>query len=293
MERKTPTLDVIAAAKGHELVIAGEMVDLEFPAGTGLSLRAAKAFLAMLDLAGARIADDVEHSAPLREIVPGGHRATEDLEGIVDELHGTKIKFTYVDRAGQRRRKSTVLVAEVDRPLDTDTAEIRWRYSNAVRQLVRMSHHWAAIQTQAVMAMECKYSPWLYQLVALHAGRRAVSQEWPLNDLRARLGATAPSLKRWQDFKRWVLEPAVAEINHLTGVRVDWLPVKRGRAVVAVQMACMRKQAEDIAETAVELSRHKVGRRARRDGLVEELVEERRQIAAALDAQLRPDERKT
>jgi hypothetical protein len=28
--------------------------------------------------------------------------------------------------------------------------------------------------------MECKYSIWLYQLVALHAGRREVSKLWHL-----------------------------------------------------------------------------------------------------------------
>lgn len=287
-KKPTKTLDVIAAAQGRELVIAGELVDIQFPAGVGLSLRAAKTFLAMLEHAGTKIADDVEHAAPLRQIVPGGHRATDDLDEIIQELHRTTIRLTYVDRSGQRRRKSTVLVADVDRPLDTDLAEIRWRYSNGVRNLVQASSHWAAIRTQAVLAMEGKYSPWLYQLAALHAGRREVSRDWSLDELRERLGATAPSMKRWPDFRRFALEPAVAEVNHLTGVRVEWQPVKRGRTVVAVRLACWRKEAQELEEAAAELDRPRVGRRARRDGTVEQLAEEqaalRREIEESLAA---------
>jgi hypothetical protein len=284
--KRTKTIDVITAAKDRELIVAGELVDMHFPKGAGLSLRAAKAWVAMLDHAGAQILDDIEHTAPLREIVKGWHQSSHELEEIVQELHQTTISLTYVDRSGLRRRKSTVLVADIDRPLDTDAAEIKWRYSNGVRQLVKNSHHWAAISARAVYAMECKYSPWLYQLAALHAGRREVSRDWPLHELRERLGVTAPSLRRWQDFKRVVLEPAVAEVNHLTGVRIDWQPVKRGRTVVAVRLACWCKDDKEIKEAAAEQARPRPGRKARRQGTVEQIAEEQATLRREIEESL-------
>lgn len=285
MKKPTQTLDVIAATQGKdELIVPGELVDIHFPAGAGLSLRAAKAWVAMMELAGLQIVEDVEHSAPLREVVPGGHRGLDDLEAIVQELHQTTISLTYVDRQGLRRRKSTVLVADIDRPLDTDAAEIRWRYSNGVRGLVRHSKHWAGISARAVYAMECKYSPWLYQLVALHAGRKNVVRDWSLEELRVRLGATAQSLGRWADFRRWALEPAVAEINQLTGVRLSWAPIKRGRSVTGVRITCVRKETADLAEADTELHRTRDGRAARRAGKVEHIVGLEDRLRASLEA---------
>ena len=286
MSKKTSTLDVISAVSGDEVIVAGEIADIHFSNGNGLSLTAAKAFIAMLDHAGAKIIDDVEHCAPLREIITGGHRSSVELIETINELHKTIVALTYVDRAGLRRRKSSVLVAEVDCPLDTTSAEIRWRYPNAVRYLVKNSSHWAGISARAVLLMECKYSPWLYQLVALHAGRRQPFSDWPLADLRDRLGATARSLQRWQEFKRSVLEPAVAEINHLTGITVHWEAIKQGRRVVAVRITADKKDntALDAAET--ELSHPRLGRKARRTDTVVSLADKQVELRRALAEEL-------
>ncbi len=138
--------------------------------------------------------------------------------------------------------------------------------------------HWAAISARAVLAMECKYSPWLYQICALHAGRERVSHEWGLDDLRERLGASAPSLRRWQDFKRYVLEPAVAEVTHLTGLGVAWEPIKHGRRVVGIRLFTWRKAQDELDAAATELDQPRVGRKARRENLTERIVDERARL---------------
>ncbi|MBF0307416.1 MAG: replication initiation protein [Alphaproteobacteria bacterium] len=179
-------------------------------------------------------------------------------------------------------------MTDIERDVDAATGELVWRFSRTFREIVKNSTHWASISARAVMEMECKYSPWLYQLCALHAGRRQVTRDWPLAVLRERLGASAPSMQRWQDFKRYALEPAVAEVNHLTGIAVTWAPVKIGREVVAVRLACSRKQPPEIAAAAAEINRPRVGRRARRAGTVEQIASEqgarRRAIAEELAA---------
>ena len=77
-------------------------------------------------------------------------------------------------RSGKRLRSGVVL-AEAERPEDAAQGEIHWRFSRPFQAVVRNSRHWAAISARAVLAMECKYSPWLYQLAALHAGRDRVA----------------------------------------------------------------------------------------------------------------------
>ena len=287
-ERHTSTLEVIAAAaeKGREVIVAGEVADIRFPKGSSLSLLASKLFVQLLDRAGADVVNDHEHRTTL-ESLNWSHRDLDALEDAVDELHGTRVSLT-VETPRGRRRLSGPILAHVDRPAEGYADVLLWEFSKTFRAVVKRSHHWAAISARAVLAMECKYSPWLYQICALHAGRERVSHEWDLDDLRERLGASSPSLRRWQDFKRRVLEPAVAEINHLTGIGVAWEPIKRGRSVVGIRLFTWRKAQDELDAAAAELDQPRIGRKARREDLVEQIVDRqtrlRRQIAEEFQA---------
>ena len=283
----TKTTAVIRAAddKPDEVIVAGEVAEIRFPKGASLSLLASKLFVQLLDAAGADVTEDRAHRATLRSL-NWSHRELGELEDVIDELHATKVSLTVNSRNGRRRRTGLVL-ADVERPEDaTSQGEIEWWFSRTFRAVIANSRHWAAISARAVLAMECKYSPWLYQLAALHAGRDRVSEDWELADLRERLGASAPTLRRWQDFKRHVLEPAAAEINHLTGIGVAWEPIKRGRKVVGVRLSTWRKGREEIAAAAAELERHRAGRKERREGLVERLDAEREETRREIRVKL-------
>ena len=179
------------------------------------------------------------------------------------ELMTTEISLT-VETPRGRRELLGMILAHVDRPAERYAGELMWEFSKTFRAVVKRSHHWAAISARAVLAMECKYSPWLYQLCALHAGRERVAHEWDLEDLRERLGASSPSLHRWQDFKRRVLEPAVAEVNHLTGIGVAWEPIKHGRSVVGLRLFTWRKAEDELKAASAELDRPRGGRKVRR-----------------------------
>ena len=281
----TKTTSVIRAAQDRpeELIVAGEVAEIRFPESGGLSLLASKLFVSLLDLAGGDVAEDRDHRAPMASL-NWSHRDLDHIENAIDELHGTRVALTVTTRSG-RRRRSGVVLADVERPEDNE-GEIEWRFSKTFRYVVANSRHWAAISARAALAMDSKYSIWLYQLAALHAGRDRVSEDWDLADLRERLGANVPSLRRWEQFKRRVLGPACAEINHLTGVGVAWEPIKRGRKVVGVRLSTWRKSRAEIAEAAAELERHRVGRKARREGLVERLDAEREETRREIQAKL-------
>ena len=229
-----------SADRPDEVIVAGEVAEIRFPKGGSLSLLASKLFVQLLDLAGADVAGDRAHRATLARL-NWAKRDLDHIERAIDELHGTRVALT-VNTRGGRRRRSGVVLADVDRPEDNE-GEIEWRFSKTFHYVIANSRHWAAISARAVLAMESKYAVWLYQLAALHFGRDKISEDWDLAALRERLGASAPSLRRWQDFKRYVLEPACAEINQLTGIGVAWEPIKYGRKVMGVRLSTWRKSA--------------------------------------------------
>ena len=277
-EERTSTLEVIAAAaeKGREVIVAGEVADIRFPKSGGLSLLAAKLFVQLLERAGADVVNDREHRTSL-ESLNWRHWDLESIEDTVRELMSTTVALTVETPRGRRQLLGPIL-AHVDRPVEDYAGELVWEFSKTFRAVVKRSHHWAAISARAVLAMECKYSPWLYQICALHAGRERVSHEWELGDLRERLGASSPSLRRWQDFKRRVLDPAVAEINHLTGIGVAWEPIKRGRSVVGIRLFTWQKAQDELDAAAAELDQPRIGRKVRRDDLAERIVDERTRL---------------
>ena len=282
---KTTAVIRAAADRPDEVIVAGEVAEIRFPEGRGLSLLASKLFVQLMDLAGADVAEDRDHRAPMASL-NWGKRELAEIEAATRELHRTTVELSVNTRNGKRRRSGVVL-SDVDRPDDEDAqGEIEWRFSKTFRYVIANSRHWAAISARAVLAMESKYAVWLYQLAALHAGRDRVSEDWDLADLRERLGASAPTWRRWQDFKRKILEPACAEINQLTGVGVAWEPIKRRRKIVGVRLSTWRKSAVEIAEAAAELDRHRTGRKARRDGLVERLDAEREGTRREIQAKL-------
>ena len=282
------TTAVIRASEDQpdEVIVAGEVAEIRFPKGASLSLLASKLFVQLLDAAGAAVTEDRAHRVTMRSL-NWSHRELGELTEAFRELLHTEVSLTVNTRSGKRKRIGLV-VADVERPdeIEGGQGEIEWYFSRTFRAVIANSHHWAAISGRAALAMESKYSIWLYQLAALHAGRNRVSEDWDLADLRERLGASAPSLRRWPDFKRYVLDPACAEINHLTGIGVAWEPIKRGRKVVGVRLSTWRKGREEIAEAAAELERHRAGRRARREGLVERLDAERAGKRAEIAARL-------
>ena len=274
-KRPASTLSVIRAAgdRDDEVIVAGEVAEIRFPKGGSLSLLASKLFVQLLDHAGANVTEDRTHRATLASL-NWANRDLDRIEEAIYELHATTVAFTVETRSGKRRRSGVVL-AEAERPEDAAQGEIHWRFSRPFQAVVKNSRHWAAISARAVLVMECKYSPWLYQLAALHAGRGRVSEDWDLDDLRERLGARSRSLARWNAFRERVLEPACAEINQLTGIGIAWEPIKYGRKVMGVRLSTWRKSAGDIAASAAELDRHRAGRKERREEIVERIVAER------------------
>lgn len=282
------TLSVIGANRdaSNVAIVAGELVEVRYPKGTSLSLLAAKLLANLIHDAGVAVVEDKAHSVPLAEI-NWSHRSGEELEAAVLELQQTVIQVDITNpRTGLKRRKSGQFLTDVERDLDAPAGTLTYRFSNTVRHVVKNSHHWAAISLRAVMAMEGKYSVALYQMLALYVGRRQVSETFKLDDLRLRLGVGPTTLVRWKDFRVRVLEPAVAEINHLTGFRVEWTEVKRGRAVSGVTFRWAKKNGEELKAADEELVRPRPGRKARRAGTVERIADESTAMRATIGEQL-------
>ena len=266
------------AERSDELVASGRQVDMVFKQGQkALSLRAQKLWHLLVKQAGVKLADNATHTTALSDLYQTGlgHMTLAERIDTLRELQTTLVEVTVPSAKvkGRMRIITGPLLDYVARDED-DRGDLEWSFSRVLRAVFANSSHWAVLSRRAVMAFESRYSLRLYELLALRAGLdHKTAETFALGDLRARLGAPDGKLTLWADFRRFALEPAIGEVNQLAGFRVSYEPVKSGRAVTSVRLSWEIKSAPARAATKRELDGPKVGRKARRENVVEHINE--------------------
>ena len=258
-----------------QLIAPGEVLDLKFRDGAKmLSLRASKLLHLLVDATGADACADKVHSIPI-ESLNSFHVSLEEFVETCRELFGTTVRME-IDTKRGKALKIGPLLSDVERDLDDgDGSEVRFQLSPVLRLVLAKSNHWAALSRRAVMAFESRYALRLYEVIAIRAGLSSKSTEtFTLEDLRSRLGVPPGKLARWIHLRQFALDAAIAEVNQLSGFHVSYQPVKRGRSVTGVRLTWAVHGAQGRTAVARELEASRVGRKARRDGTVEAVVED-------------------
>lgn len=116
-----------------------------------------------------------------------------------------------------------------------------------------------------ILPMTSQFSPRLYELLKSYQKN---NQEWffEIEDLKKKMDCE--NYKRFPDFRRFALTPAVEEINKYTDIKIAWDVERKGRKVTRVIFYMLNKK-------AAELTAAKVAGREALDGQIdlEEMVE--------------------
>ena len=96
-----------------------------------------------------------------------------------------------------------------------------------------------------VLPMKSTYSIRLYELIKSYQ-KNNVKWWFELDKLRRLLDCE--NYTRFPDFRRYVLEPAVREINRYTDINLTYSLVKKGRKVTAVDFTMFEKSLTEITE---------------------------------------------
>jgi hypothetical protein len=236
------------------------------------SLQALKLMHLMIGKAGGRMADNVRHTMRLSDI--------KKIEGMRNHTSQTVAPLFAELRAAtmttdDREKKRIVIgglldVAMVDyRHEVSGDVLITWSFGGMFIDMARDSNHWAILDRQAVFHLGSKYSVLLFQHISsLQNLKHVTSKRFSVAELRGLFGVQEDKHKRFSALKRWVIEPAIDEINSdLTRLHLTATYHKIGRTVAEVEIAWEVK--EDLTKVKAELDRPKVGRKARQDGTAE------------------------
>ncbi|MCW1431974.1 replication initiation protein [Novosphingobium sp. JCM 18896] len=285
----------LKAKGGDEFAKPGSIIEVKFVKGESLSLTASRLLALMILTAGGDAWEDRPHRMRKADI-RRGHKGNERISDMLEELHRTLFA---VDDKSWRGKKATTRFSLISRSReeseeDGEAGWIEWEFTPDARRLIQASETYAVLNRQAVLGFRSSYALKLYELGALRLHRRHSTWKGDMASLRAALGIPPEVYTDFAQLRRKVLEKAKAEIDQLAHFKVEWSEIRKGRTVTELEFRFEPKGAPDVLDTVDELDRHSSGRKARRDGTVEDVAvaqSARALPGAATKSVIKPEDR--
>ena len=125
---------------------------------------------------------------------------------------------------------------------DSKAGCIRARFDPGLKEhYLNLQSHFTQYSLMEFLLLPSTYSQRLFEV--LKSWSSLPEAVIDLSDLFQMLDAPA-SLQRYPDFRRYVLEKAHRDITTRTGLRYEWEPIKKGRAVAAIRFTFGARSAQ-------------------------------------------------
>lgn len=112
------------------------------------------------------------------------------------------------------------------------SGRLKFNFPPLLIPIIKQPHRFARLRVHFMIGLSGKYSVTLYELLEGFANRRDGLMECRIDELRRWLKLPEGSYSDWKDFKKWVLDPALEQINAEplgSGFTVTYEPVRAGR----------------------------------------------------------------
>lgn len=207
----------------------------------------------LVALVAARVHKDDEdfqdYEIPIRELVGNsdkGGKTYHDISKSVENLMSRVVDIP-TDSPKKFRKCNVFSYCEYD----GDLGVIKCRFDKSLKpHYLGLKGHFAQFGLIEYMSLPSTYSQQVFELLKSWDDKPTV--DIPLPEL-FRILCVPESLKRYQDFKRNVLQKAHKDINKLTSLKYEWEPVKNGRAVVAIRFLFFGKKKQEETKKRVEV----------------------------------------
>ena len=257
---------------GHgEMIKPAELIDIDGTAGLSLSARRLYNVLIAYAFGPDLGKEGQEWTISIADL-RGSHKGNERLEDSILALMKTIVTVRVAD--GRTRRVALLGGNDIDDP-ERPRGTLTYSFDKRLVPLLSESTVFGKLELEVMRAFSTKYALALYEAVARRVRLSSVfSEVFPLEAFREVLGVPEGKLVAYGSLKQKAIDPALREINAMASFGCVIEPVKRGRRVVAVRVGWWRKSVDELKEAYAELQRPRVGRKARIDGEVEQVMDE-------------------
>ncbi len=248
------------------MIKAGELVDVVEV--TPLTLTDRKVYNLLIDHAKHDIDKPIEHTID-KEQLRLSRRGNERVDDSINRLMGGIAKIKTMRNGEPATLKVQLLGRNIEH--DREDGKFYYTFDPVLREVFTNSTVFARLKMDVMLNFQGKYGLALYELTEKRINLRKNEDIFSIAEFRSLLGVPKGKLTTWHNLKTYAFDPAVAEVNQLaTDFRVELTGIKSGRSFVEVKMRWWRTSPDGEEAAIQELSGSKTGRKARREGNVED-----------------------
>lgn len=173
--------------------------------------------------------------------------------------------------------------AVLSKPART-SGRLKFHFPPLLIPIIKAPHRFARLRVHFMMGLSGKYAVTLYELLEGFANRRDGMLECSIDELRQWLKVPEGSYKDWKDLKKWVLSPALDQINAdplAAGFSVEYEAIREGRFYTRLRFRLVKAKHRQMTEGRIK-SRIKIakavaeGRAQSRPALLPQTIEKAR-----------------
>ena len=225
-----------------------------------------------------RLADpDADWEIPLADLRRelSKHESNDEVRESLNNLMKIQVIVHFQEEDGEPKTLTTHLLEFIQtHDRNHAAATVKYGFPKTLRTILVRSNRWGRVRCEVTYAMSSKYAMTLYEMICMRINLNSCIEIFPIEKFRDLLGVPPNTYKRGDDFWRFVVEPAMLEINGLSDFRVV---IERKRKhprapVHEIAISWQKKQDDDFRSAVQERGRSKLGRKARLRGQVETVV---------------------
>jgi plasmid replication initiation protein len=207
----------------------------------------------------------------IRRFAAEARQGTEDvnntrLRDALQKLQTLLVEFNYLQSDGTVWESMTLLgPSRIARD-----GTLTYTFHPALLEKLIEPALYSYLSLRVIYQFESKYGLALYEILKRYSDRNAAAPYWQVQTevLRELLGCSG-RLKDWKDFRRYALDPAMAEIGEIAEFRVELDEVRQGGGrgggkVVGCVFRIIKKGREEAEEAAWQIDKPRVQRRGER-----------------------------
>lgn len=118
-------------------------------------------------------------------------------------------------------------------------------------EVTKQNKFFTHYQLKYILPMKSQYAIRLYEILKSYQ-RNNIEWFFDIDKLKKQLNCE--NYNRFPDFRRWVIEPAVADINEFTDIKIAWDTQKEGRKVARVVFYMVGKKKDELLEAEKAIS---------------------------------------
>ena len=163
----------------------------------------------------------------------GGEHDSKWIWESATRLTETIVKWHYTEGDTRYDGIAALFSAQISRSA-RQTGILRFQFPGLLIPILKDPRRFARLRTHFMIELSGKYAVTLYELLESVANKDVPELRARVDELRQWLKVPEGKLLRWQDLRRYVLEPAVKQVNDNptgAGFRVRMKLEKEGRAI--------------------------------------------------------------